>query len=112
MFYPHAERLEADGSCLERPGTGGAAFRGGARQHTLSDTTTQHRVRLRGAGIQAAFRCLSAVPDLAVLLADEVASDVVGDDLDCVGVRELVVAAPSLEDLFVGLTGEGFDVER
>ena len=29
-----------------------------------------------------------------------------------VGVRELVVAAPSLEDLFVGLTGEGFDVER
>src|SRR5258707_801687 len=29
-----------------------------------------------------------------------------------VGVRELVVAAPSLGDLFVGLTGEGFDVER
>ena len=29
-----------------------------------------------------------------------------------VGVRELVVATPSLEDLFVGLTGEGFDVER
>jgi ABC-2 type transport system ATP-binding protein len=29
-----------------------------------------------------------------------------------VGVRELVVATPSLEDLFVGLTGEGFDVEH
>jgi ABC-2 type transport system ATP-binding protein len=29
-----------------------------------------------------------------------------------VGVRELVVETPSLEDLFVGLTGEGFDVER
>jgi ABC-2 type transport system ATP-binding protein len=29
-----------------------------------------------------------------------------------VGVRELVVASPSLEDLFVGLTGEGFDVEH
>jgi ABC-2 type transport system ATP-binding protein len=29
-----------------------------------------------------------------------------------VGVRGLAVEAPSLEDLFVGLTGEGFDVER
>ena len=29
-----------------------------------------------------------------------------------VGVRELVVETASLEDLFVGLTGEGFDVER
>ncbi|HEX3712129.1 MAG TPA: ABC transporter ATP-binding protein [Trebonia sp.] len=29
-----------------------------------------------------------------------------------VGVRSLTVEAPSLEDLFVGLTGEGFDVER
>jgi ABC-2 type transport system ATP-binding protein len=29
-----------------------------------------------------------------------------------VGVRELVVTSPSLEELFVGLTGEGFDVER
>jgi ABC-2 type transport system ATP-binding protein len=29
-----------------------------------------------------------------------------------VGVRGLVVETPSLEDLFVGLTGEGFDVER
>ncbi len=28
-----------------------------------------------------------------------------------VGVRGLTVEAPSLEDLFVGLTGEGFDVE-
>ncbi len=29
-----------------------------------------------------------------------------------VGVRALTVEAPSLEDLFVGLTGEGFDVEH
>ena len=29
-----------------------------------------------------------------------------------VGVRGLAVESPSLEDLFVGLTGEGFDVER
>jgi ABC-2 type transport system ATP-binding protein len=29
-----------------------------------------------------------------------------------VGVRSLTVEAPSLEDLFVGLTGEGFDVEH
>jgi ABC-2 type transport system ATP-binding protein len=29
-----------------------------------------------------------------------------------VGVRGLTVESPSLEDLFVGLTGEGFDVER
>jgi ABC-2 type transport system ATP-binding protein len=29
-----------------------------------------------------------------------------------VGVRGLGVAAPSLEDLFVGLTGEGFDVDE
>ena len=27
-----------------------------------------------------------------------------------IGVRGYAVAAPSLEDLFVGLTGEGFDV--
>jgi hypothetical protein len=27
-------------------------------------------------------------------------------------VRGLTVDAPSLEDLFVGLTGEGFDVEH
>ena len=29
-----------------------------------------------------------------------------------VGVRGFAVESPSLEDLFVGLTGEGFDVER
>jgi ABC-2 type transport system ATP-binding protein len=29
-----------------------------------------------------------------------------------IGVRGLAVESPSLEDLFVGLTGEGFDVER
>jgi ABC-2 type transport system ATP-binding protein len=29
-----------------------------------------------------------------------------------VAVRGLTVESPSLEDLFVGLTGEGFDVER
>jgi ABC-2 type transport system ATP-binding protein len=29
-----------------------------------------------------------------------------------IGVRALTVESPSLEDLFVGLTGEGFDVER
>jgi ABC-2 type transport system ATP-binding protein len=29
-----------------------------------------------------------------------------------VGVRGLSVETPSLEELFVGLTGEGFDVER
>jgi ABC-2 type transport system ATP-binding protein len=29
-----------------------------------------------------------------------------------VAVRALSVESPSLEDLFVGLTGEGFDVER
>jgi ABC-2 type transport system ATP-binding protein len=29
-----------------------------------------------------------------------------------IGVRGLAVETPSLEDLFVGLTGEGFDVER
>ena len=29
-----------------------------------------------------------------------------------VAVRALTVESPSLEDLFVGLTGEGFDVER
>ena len=29
-----------------------------------------------------------------------------------VGVRGFTVLAPSLEDLFVALTGEGFDVSR
>jgi len=29
-----------------------------------------------------------------------------------VGVRELVVERPDLEDVFVSLTGEGFDVDQ
>jgi ABC-2 type transport system ATP-binding protein len=46
-------------------------------------------------------------------LGDEVPEKITAELVHAgVGVRGLAVEAPSLEDLFVGLTGEGFDVER
>jgi ABC-2 type transport system ATP-binding protein len=47
--------------------------------------------------------------ELGEVEPERVTAELVGA---CVGVRGLVVETPSLEDLFVGLTGEGFDVER
>jgi ABC-2 type transport system ATP-binding protein len=47
--------------------------------------------------------------ELGELLPEKITAELVHAG---VGVRGLSVESPSLEDLFVGLTGEGFDVER
>jgi ABC-2 type transport system ATP-binding protein len=47
--------------------------------------------------------------ELGDLRPEQITAELVHAD---VGVRSLNVESPSLEDLFVGLTGEGFDVER
>jgi ABC-2 type transport system ATP-binding protein len=78
------------------------------------------RVTVRTADARLAAKTLAALGlDGAVAGADE-ASAVLADaepEHICaelvtagVGVRSFGVAAPSLEDLFIGLTGEGFDV--
>jgi ABC-2 type transport system ATP-binding protein len=56
----------------------------------------------------------AATDDLITAELGEIAPEKITAELvhAGVGVRSLGVEAPSLEDLFVGLTGEGFDVER
>jgi ABC-type multidrug transport system ATPase subunit len=49
------------------------------------------------------------VADLGLVPSDKVTAELVAYDVD---VRQLVVERPDLEDLFVALTGEGFDVDE
>jgi ABC-2 type transport system ATP-binding protein len=53
-------------------------------------------------------------PDGVIAELDGVASDLVTAELVAAGVdvRQLVVERPDLEELFVALTGEGFDVDE
>jgi ABC-2 type transport system ATP-binding protein len=51
----------------------------------------------------------SVVAELGELPSEKVTADLVSFG---VGVRQLVVERPDLEDLFVALTGEGFDVDE
>src|SRR4029077_5735303 len=67
-----------------------AARLGRAGQHALALPVPVDRVRLRSAREQA-VAVLSAVPGTAVTAADQVARDVVGEDLDGVRVRQLVL---------------------
>jgi ABC-2 type transport system ATP-binding protein len=84
--------------------------------------TRSERVEVRTADGDAAARVLTDLGLTSVDRGDGLVYGALGDlepEKVCaelvragVGVRGFGVAAPSLEDLFVGLTGEGFDVLR
>ena len=82
--------------------------------------TGSARVTVQTAEPEAAARVLAGLGLADPLAAPTEASAVIGDESPehvCaelvkagIGVRGFAVTSPSLEDLFVGLTGEGFDV--
>ena len=55
------------------------------------------------------LRADSVVAELGTVASEKVTAELVSHGVD---VRQLVVERPDLEDLFVGLTGEGFDVDE
>jgi ABC-2 type transport system ATP-binding protein len=91
-------------------------------QGSLSELrrTGAARVTVRTADAKLAAKTMAALELADPVAGPDEASAVLGDaepEQVCaelvragVGVRSFGVAAPSLEDLFVGLTGEGFDV--
>jgi ABC-2 type transport system ATP-binding protein len=93
-------------------------------QGSLADLrrTGAVRISVRTADVEAAATVLDRLGLADTAQADGEVSAALGDgepEKICaelvhagVGVRALSVETPSLEDLFVGLTGEGFDVER
>ena len=84
--------------------------------------TAAPRVTVRTSDVAAAAEVFAKLGLADPAGGDELASAELGDTAPEKGTAELVhagiggraltVEAPSLEDLFVGLTGEGFDVER
>ena len=84
--------------------------------------TAAPRVAVRTGDTAVAAEVLAKLGLAEPVLADDLVTAELGDVAPekvtaelvhaGVGVRGLTVEAPSLEDLFVGLTGEGFDVER
>jgi ABC-2 type transport system ATP-binding protein len=91
-------------------------------QGSLDDLAAQQRVRVRVETVQpaAAADVLRRLGLDEATVADDEASAVLGDAEPervaaalvsaGVGLRGFVVERPRLEDVFVGLTGEGFDV--
>jgi ABC-2 type transport system ATP-binding protein len=83
--------------------------------------TATPRIAVRTGDAAAAAEVLAKLGLTDPAVADDLVTAEVGDVAPekitaelvhaGVGVRSLTVDAPSLEDLFVGLTGEGFDVE-
>jgi ABC-2 type transport system ATP-binding protein len=84
--------------------------------------TAAPRVAVRTGDVAAAAEVLAKLGLADPIEGDDLVSAELGDTAPekitaelvhaGVGVRGLTLEAPSLEDLFVGLTGEGFDVER
>ena len=84
--------------------------------------TAAPRVAVRTADVAGAAAVFARLGLAAPVTADDLVTAELGDAEPekvtaelvhaGVGVRGLAVEAASLEDLFVGLTGEGFDVER
>jgi ABC-2 type transport system ATP-binding protein len=84
--------------------------------------TAAPRIAVRTGDTVTAAEVLAKLGLAAPVLADDLVTAELGDVAPekitaelvhaGVGVRGLAVEAPSLEDLFVGLTGEGFDVEH
>jgi ABC-2 type transport system ATP-binding protein len=67
---------------------------------------------LAGAQAHAEAAAAGEVPQVSALLGDASPEQVCADLVQAgIGVRGFAVTSPSLEDLFVGLTGEGFDVD-
>jgi ABC-2 type transport system ATP-binding protein len=66
-----------------------------------------------GTGVPTVGRT-SVVADLATDGREPVATELLTERLVSAGVpvRQLVIEGAALEDLFVGLTGEGFDVDE
>jgi ABC-2 type transport system ATP-binding protein len=91
-------------------------------QGAMEDLGAQQRVRVNvaTAAPAAAARVLSERGLAEVVIADGGASAILGEAQPeevvaalvaaGVGVRGFVVQRPNLEEVFVGLTGEGFDV--
>jgi ABC-2 type transport system ATP-binding protein len=66
---------------------------------------------LAGLGLADAQVSADASPDASAVLGDAAPEQVCAELVRAgIGVRGFAVTSPSLEDLFVGLTGEGFDV--
>ncbi|PFG43903.1 ABC-2 type transport system ATP-binding protein [Isoptericola jiangsuensis] len=94
----------------------------GTRTEIADEGTTQVRVTTRADQRDHAVRVLAGLglPDaradgdvvtapLGTVAVEKVAQAIVGDGVDLLG---LEVRRPTLEDVFVRLTGEGFDVAR
>jgi ABC-2 type transport system ATP-binding protein len=97
-------RLLADGTLAEL----GAAGRPRLRVETADATAAASVLdRLALEGVQTADDAVSA--DLGATRPEDVCAALVQAG---VGVRGLAVQRPTLEDVFVSLTGEGFDVAR
>jgi len=63
------------------------------------------------ADVQAASPSADAHAEASAVLGDASPEQVCAELVQAgIGVRGFAVTSPSLEDLFVGLTGEGFDV--
>jgi ABC-2 type transport system ATP-binding protein len=97
-------RLVAQGPLEEV--TGAAASRVRVHSREPGDAAAVlHRIGLAGVAVEGG----RALADLGEALPERVLAALVRAD---VGVEQFVVDRPTLEDLFVALTGEGFDVER
>jgi ABC-2 type transport system ATP-binding protein len=90
--------------------------RTGAARVTVQTADPEEAVKvLTGLGLPAITEAPApgerAVAEVSAVLGDAVPERVCAELVQAgVGVRGFAVTSPSLEDLFVGLTGEGFDV--
>jgi ABC-2 type transport system ATP-binding protein len=96
-------RLITQGSLAELQGATAAHVRVDTVDVTLASGV------LRDAGLDPTVTDSSAVADIGAIPPDELCRRLVEAG---VRVRGFVVEHPTLEDTFVALTGEGFDVER
>jgi ABC-2 type transport system ATP-binding protein len=99
-----AGRLVAQGSLVEVRGAATVRL-----EVETADAAAASRV-LSDVGLQGVVATPTGVlADLGAAVPERVLAALVGAG---VGVRQYVLHRPTLEDLFVTLTGEGFDVER
>ena len=99
--------------------TGKLVFQGGLGELRR---TAAARIAVRTGDVAAAAEVFAKLGLADPERGDDLVTAELGDELPekitaelvhaGIGVRGLTVESPSLEDLFVGLTGEGFDVER